>query len=92
MAALNGKKTNQNLLRKGFVKSENDHHFFEFWHNGILVTKTKTSHNNQDIGDTLISLMSKQCKVDKHFFMLYAKCARSKDDYIAELRSSGVIK
>lgn len=91
MASLNGKDTNKNLLKKGFVKNDNDHHFFEFWHNGIFVTKTKTSHNSQDIGDPLISAMSKQCKVDKEFFKKYARCEKSKDDYVAELLASGII-
>ena len=89
---MNSKKTNQNLLKKGFSESEGDHHFFEFWHNGIFVTKTKTSHNNQDITDNLIKSMSHQIKVEKNFFIEFAKCKKSKEDYIKKLIENGIIK
>lgn len=92
MASLKGKKTTQNLLKKGFTKSEGDHHFFEFWHNGVLITKTRTSHNSQDINDHLIKAMSSQCRVDKDFFQEFAKCTKSKDDYIDKLTYNGIIK
>lgn len=91
MAVLDGKNTQKNLLKKGFQLSESHHHFFEFWHNGILVTKTKTSHNNQDITSGLISAMSLQCKVSNEFFKKFARCEKSKDDYVAELKKSKII-
>lgn len=91
MASLKGKATNKNLLKKGFTRSDNDHHFFEFWHEGVFITKTRTSHNSQDINDYLISAMSKQCKVEKEFFKQFAKCEKSKDDYVSELVASGII-
>jgi len=92
MASLQGKKTTQNLLKKGFTKTEGDHHFFEFWHDGVLVTKTRSSHNNQDINDHLIKAMSIQCKVDKSFFQEFVKCTKSKEDYIKVLMANGTIK
>ena len=92
MASLKGKKTVQSLLKKGFIQSDNDHHFFEFWHNGVFITKTKTSHNNQDINDHLIKAMSNQCRVDKMFFQEFAKCTKSKQDYIDKLIANGTIK
>ena len=92
MSILKANKTISNLLKKGFIKYENDHHFFEFWYNGNLVLKTKTSHNNQDIGDTLISTMCKQCKVSKEFFIKFARCEKSKDDYVAELKLRNIIE
>ena len=91
MASLKGRATNRNLLKKGFQKSNNDHHWFEFWHKGIFVTKTKTSHNDQDIYDSLIISMSKQCKVSKDFFKKFAKCEKSKDDYVKELEANKII-
>lgn len=91
MAALDGKKTNRNLKKKGFTEVTGDHNFFEFWHNGKLVTKTKTSHNGQEIHDGLIKAMSKQCGVKKEFFIEFAKCDRSKDEYINELKKNGII-
>lgn len=92
MASLKGKKTNQSLLKKGFAKAEGDHHVFEFWHNDIFITKTKTSHNSQDINDYLIKAMSNQCKVDKEFFIEFVRCTKSKDDYIDKLIENGTIK
>lgn len=92
MAILDGKKTQKNLLKKGFRLSDNDHHFFEFWHQGIFVSKTKTSHNGQDITDGLIGAMSKQCHVKKDFFIQFAKCTKSQKDYEDELQKNGVIK
>jgi len=92
MASLNGKNTNKNLLKKGFAKYNNDHNYFEFWHNGMLVTRTKTSHNSQDITDGLISAMSKQCKVSKDFFKKFAKCEKSQDEYISELVINGILE
>ncbi|MFM7357312.1 MAG: hypothetical protein ACKO1T_01935 [Sediminibacterium sp.] len=91
MASLNGRKTNRNLLKKGFQESNKDHRFFEFWHKGVFITKTKTSHNDQDIYDPLIIAMSKQCKVSKDFFKKFATCEKSKDDYVKELEANKII-
>ncbi|MBL7741813.1 MAG: hypothetical protein JNK14_21515 [Chitinophagaceae bacterium] len=91
MAALNGKETRQSLLSKGFVEGPGDHHFFEFWHEGTFITRTRTSRNDQLIHDGLISAMSKQCKVSSSFFKEFARCTKSKDDYVAELKRNSVI-
>ena len=91
MAALNGKQTNRSLLKKGFVISNNDHHWFEFWLNGVLVTKTKTSHSAGEIHDGLISAMSNQCKVNKNFFKEFARCSKTKAHYIEELKKNKII-
>lgn len=91
MAVLNGKKTLKNLLKKGFIKRESDHHVLEFWHDGIMITKTKTSHNGQDINDGLIDAMHKQCRVPKQFFVEFAKCTKSKEDYIKKLKEDKII-
>jgi predicted RNA binding protein YcfA (HicA-like mRNA interferase family) len=91
MASLKGKTTNKNLLKKGFIQANGDHNYFEFWYNGTFVVKTKTSHNNQDISDGLISAMAKQCKVSNSFFKEFAKCNKSEEDYIQELKSNKII-
>mgnify|MGYP000965339979 CR=1 FL=1 len=91
MGVLKGKTTNKNLLKKGFVKTEGDHHFFEFWHKGVLVSKTRTSHNDQDIYEGLINAMSKQCKMSTSFFKEFAKCTKSKADYLKELSKAKII-
>jgi predicted RNA binding protein YcfA (HicA-like mRNA interferase family) len=91
MAVLKAKTTIKHLTKKGFTQFEGDHHWFEFWHNGVFITRTKTSHNDQDIHDKLIGLMSKQCRVSSSFFKDFATCKKSKEEYIAELQSNNVI-
>jgi hypothetical protein len=92
MASLKGKKTMQSLLKKGFTKTNSHHHIFEFWHNKKLIASTRTSHNDQDINDPLITAMSKQCLMDRDFFVAFAQCTKSKDDYIQLLETKGEIK
>jgi predicted RNA binding protein YcfA (HicA-like mRNA interferase family) len=93
MSALNAKETIQNLTKKGFKPGiKKDHRCFEFWHENIFITRTFTSHNNQDIDDYLISQMSKQCKVSSSFFKEFAKCNKSKEEYVIELINGGFIE
>jgi predicted RNA binding protein YcfA (HicA-like mRNA interferase family) len=92
MAVLNGKKTRQNLLNKGFVEIQSHHHMLEFWHDGVCVTKTHTSHNGEDIHDGLISSMGKQTRMGSQFFKAFAKCDKSKDDYIKLLEDLKIIR
>ncbi|TKK65424.1 hypothetical protein FC093_20145 [Ilyomonas limi] len=91
MASLKATKVTKSLSKKGFIKAEGDHHYYEFWHNDVMIARTKTSHNNQDINDYLISAMSKQCIMDKNFFIAFANCTKSKDDYLELLRRKGEI-
>jgi len=91
MASLNSKKVHQNITKKGFEKVNGHHNFFEFYHDGKLIASTKTSHNGQDLTDYLISAMSRQCKMRKDFFIEFAKCTKSKSDYIQELKDQGLL-
>jgi len=91
MASLNAHKTVSSLLKKGFVQDDTHHHIFKFWHNGKLIAKTHTSHNDQDIYDGLISAMSKQCKMDKPFFIEFAKCDKTHGDYLKLLSGKGLL-
>jgi hypothetical protein len=91
MAVLKATKTKQSLKKKGFIQDDSHHHYFEFWHDGKVIATTYTSHNNEDIEDYLIKAMSKQCLMDKPFFVEFVKCTKSKDDYINLLKSKGEI-
>ena len=91
MAALDAKKTRANLLKKGFSEAPGDHHYFEFWHDGKFITKTKSSRNSEPIYDELISAMANQCKMKTSFFKDFAKCTKSQDQYIELLKSNGHI-
>jgi len=91
MAVLKATKTKQSLKKKGFTQDNSHHHYFEFWHEGKVIATTYTSHNNEDIDDYLIKAMSKQCLMDKPFFVEFVKCTKSQDDYISLLKSKGEI-
>lgn len=91
MAVLKATKTKQSLKKKGFTQDNSHHHYFEFWHGGKVIATTYTSHNNEDIDDYLIKAMSRQCLMDKPFFVEFVKCTKSKDDYITLLKSKGEI-
>jgi len=91
MASLKAKKVVASLLKKGFVKDECHHHYFEFWHMGNLVARTYTSHNNEDINDFLISTMRKQCLMEKEFFLEFVKCTKTLQDYIQLLSDNNQI-
>lgn len=91
MAVLKAINTKQSLQKKGFTKDDSHHHYFEFWHEGKVIATTYTSHNSEDIDDYLIKAMSKQCLMDKPFFMEFIRCTKSKDDYINLLKSKGEI-
>lgn len=91
MAVLDAKKSISNLLKKGFVKSDSHHHYYEFWHEGKLIAKTYTSHNGQDLNEYLIGSMSKQCIMPKKFFIEFAKCTKSSADYVKLLQECGEI-
>ena len=91
MATLPASKTRQSFTQKGFITKEGTHHFYLFYHEGKLIAKTMVSHNDQEIGDKLISKMYKQCKMDKSFFIAFAKCDKSKEDYLEVLKKNGLI-
>lgn len=91
MASISSKKIESNFIKKGFTKSHNDHIFLEFFHEGKFVSKTKLSHNGQSIGDNLISVMSKQCKMSKNFFLEFSRCTKSKSDYLEVLKKDNII-
>lgn len=91
MAVLKATKTKQSLRKKGFTQDESHHHYFEFWHEGKVIATTYASHNDEDINDYLIKAMSRQCLMDKSFFIEFVKCTKSKDDYIGLLKSKGEI-
>ena len=91
MAVLDGKKTLKNLLNKGFLKSNRDHNFLEFWHKGKYILQTHVSHNGQDINDYLIAKMKRQCHLEKEDFINLAICTLSEEGYVERLKALGDI-
>ncbi|MDG3442147.1 hypothetical protein [Nitrospirillum amazonense] len=66
------------LLRKGFKKSDGDHHYYIYWNlEGKKTTKrTKISHGTgaKSIGDSLLSAMAKQVGLCKKDFISMVDC------------------
>ena len=91
MPVLKPQKILSALLKKGFIDDNSHLHYYEFWHNGQLVARTYTSHSAREIDDYLISAMSKQCKMDKQFFLAFINCTKLKDDYLELLKIKNII-
>ncbi len=91
MPAFSTKKVEKSLKKKGFTKSNGDHRYFEFYHNGKAVLFTKTSHSSPDVNDCLISLMAKQCKLSKSEFKDLINCPLSQADYIKILEEKEIL-
>ncbi len=95
MSVLDPNETYRNLKKKGFVDAVNksvDHKRLELFHDGKYVLSTKISHNNDDIRDPLIKLMSVQCKLNKNDFMDLCKCPLSKEAYLKKLEEMGLLE
>ncbi|MCE6991920.1 hypothetical protein [Dyadobacter sp. CY323] len=86
MASIKTAKVEKSLLKKGFVQSDTHHHYFEFHHEGVLMSRTYTSHSGKDIDDYLITQMAKQCLMKRPFFIEFVECTKSKEDYLTTLQ------
>jgi len=81
------------LQNKGFRRKENDHHRFLYFNLAGLKTQvfTKTSHNEKQISDSLLSMMAKQCRVTNKQFASLLDCSLDQNGYEVELRRQTVI-
>ena len=83
----------KSLKKKGFIEYDTDHKYLVYKStDGILTTiKTKLSHGAlpKSIGDTLIILMAKQCKLKKNEFIDLIKCPidRTKYEHILKVKN-----
>ena len=95
MSPLDSRKTFKAMCSKGFKEAQHrspDHKWIEFWHDGKLTrSRTKFSHNNQEINDYLIKEMSKQVNLSKKEFVDFAKCTLSQEGYVEILRSKNLL-
>jgi DNA-binding transcriptional regulator YiaG len=92
---LDKKKALKNLKNKGFTLSKHksvDHHYLEFFYDGIFILYTKISHGSKkDIEDHLIKQMSDQCKLSKSDFAELVNCTLSQEGYASILLEKGYI-
>ena len=95
MSPLNSKETYKSFCKKGFrdaINKSKDHTRVEFWHDGKLTrSRTKFSHNGQELNDYLIREMSKQIYLTKKEFVPFAKCTLSEKEYIEVLKKHSII-
>lgn len=92
---LDKSKALKNLKKKGFIAAKNksvDHHYLEFYHDGIMILYTKISHGSKkDLDSYLIKQMSEQCKLSKDDFARLVNCTLSEKGYIEILNEKGMI-
>lgn len=95
MAVLDAKLTYTNLVHKGFKEAKNkscDHKWLEFWNDGKLTrVKTKVSHGEKDINDSLIGLMARQTYLTSHDFRELAECTLNQEDYVQKLKQRNLL-
>lgn len=92
---LDKRKVKKGLRKKGFKPDDRDHKFYVYYtiSGKISIVKTKVSHgSNKDIHDGLVSMMQKQCKLDKKSdFINLINCPLKQGGYEAILKSKGFI-
>lgn len=79
------------LLRKGFVKSENDHTKLIYFTMNQRKTSvwTKTSHgsSHKELTDNILSQMAKECRLSNREFSQLIDCPMTRKEYEDILRS-----
>ena len=82
------------LVKKGFVKSQGDHHYFTYQTIGGLITpiKTKTSYSpkHKSIGDSLLGMMCRQCRLNTQKFLELIDCPMTREQYETILKDAGI--
>lgn len=80
------------LTRKGFAASEGDHTYY-IYHTADgrkTLAKTKVSHSGKDIGDTILGMMARQCRLTVPQFRDLVDCPLSREAYEAILKEQGL--
>ena len=72
----------KSLIKKGFRLRNSDHKYFIYEGSKKKGIVTKISHSHNEIGDDLISKMSKQLNMSKDFFVSYIECTKNEADYV----------
>lgn len=85
-------QTKQSLLKKGFKIDNTHHHYYIYYYDGKIVARTKLSHNDQEVNDSLISKMRKQCQISKNDFINLINCPLDEKGYIEILKKQGTIQ
>lgn len=71
------------LVAKGMVVDENHHTMYRKSLDGVTTLVTRISHSATDVGDSLGSLMAKQCALRLREFWQLVDCDLSEQDWDA---------
>lgn len=84
----------KSLEKKGFQRKEGDHHYFNYYTKSGKKTRvfTKTSHGVKELDDSLLGMMSKQCKLNRHDFDRLIDCPLDRDSYERKLIECGAVE
>lgn len=57
----------RSLEKKGFRRKEGDHHYFNYYTKAGKKTRafTRTSHAVRELDDSLLGMMSRQCRLTR---------------------------
>lgn len=82
------------LCSKGFERNDDaDHCQLILYVDGIKTRiRTKISHGEHDIGDSLILKMARQLKLDKHDFLELVDCNLSGEAYLRMMMDKGEVE
>ncbi len=88
------KSVEKALKQKGFKQVEGDHHYFIYWSQSGKKTaiKTRTSDSHNDIDDSIMSQMAKQCHLSNPEFKKLIDCPLKQPEYEKSLIEKKVIK
>ena len=84
----------KSLEKKGFQRKEGDHHYFNYYTKAGKKTQvfTKTSHGVKELDDSLLGMMSRQCKLSRQDFDRLIDCPLDRDSYERKLIEVGVVE
>lgn len=92
MTAINNRKIESALLKKGFRRDDSHHvYFWLFIGDKKTSVKTWVSHGHSDCGNRLISWMSKQLSISKEQFVALVSCPLKHEEYVEILRKQNRI-
>ena len=88
MSAVNQRKIENALTKKGFVAANSHHKYFRYY----TLTGKKTeiytyvSHGNKEISIMLFGMMAKQCRLKSSEFKKFVDCTLSQNEYESLLK------
>ena len=84
----------KSLEKKGFQRKEGDHHYFNDYTKAAKKTQvfTKTSHGLKELDDSLLGMMSRQCRLTRQDFDRLIDCPLDRGGYERKLIEVGAVE